>query len=344
MDSIRSMVVMAMVGVLCSCGPPATSAAEGLSDGSEVDGDTDSSEIPATDADSLELVSIGTWGRAGGFGGEGAGSDEFSYPSGIALSPDESTIYVFDSNNERIKALTTEGSIVRMWGHPGRTCGGASSGIAVSPSGLIYIANDKIHGVSAYEPNGDLRYEWGLEGVEGYCRYSGHMHDFAFNDDGHVAVTEPGLGQVQVFTSSGDFVLSFGSNGEEKGQFHWGGAGIAFRDQRYIVSDSDQILVFDKAGNFLREISPPPGERFVGVTSLNQEWNGWLFLAASDAPATFYALVPESDVVRYRWQVPRGNFPGELDSPFDAAIDSTGRWFVSELYNHRVQVLQGPKP
>jgi hypothetical protein len=138
-------------------------------------------------------------------------------------------------------------------------------------------------------------------------------------------------------------LFAFGSIGRGKGQFHWGGAGIAFRNHQYIVADSDQVLVFDSSGNFVEYIVPLPGETFVGVSSFAQAWRGWLFLAASDTPAVLYAMGVGDGVLRYRWEASRGNFPGQLNVPFDVAIDSTGRWFVSEMYNHRIQVFQGPK-
>jgi len=338
---------LVFAAAFAACGPEATSG-----DGIPIDtvgrGDDDSvldeSDTSPPTSELLELESLATWGKASGFGGEGHGIDEFSYPSGIALSPDESELYVFDTGNERIKAMTLDGRVLRTWPHPGNACGlGAQSGMAVTPDGTIYIANPNVHGVDGYAPDGSLRFRWRFEGAEGFCRYDGHMHDLVVNDEGHLAVTEPGLGQVQVYTPSGDFLFAFGSSGLGKGQFRWGGAGIAFRDHHYVVSDGVQVLVFDDTGNFISEIKPLPGDTFSSVT-LAQAWRGWLFLAATDQDATLYAMAPGGSALHYRRQTTRGNFPGQLNYPFDVAIDSTGRWFMTESYNHRIQVFQGPKP
>ncbi len=345
MSRTRIGVLLTLVGA-AACGPKQTTSADGILSDTvvEVDGDSgiDEGELPTSEP--LELESMATWGKASGFGGEGDGLGEFSYPTGVALSPDESELYVFDSNNSRIKAMALDGRVLRTWAHPRPTCSGGASGIAVTSDGTIYVANDKVHGVAGYAPDGNLRFGWPFEGTQGFCAYDGHGHDLVINDEGNVAVTEPGLGQVQVYTPSGTFLFAFGSLGDGKGQFHWGGAGIAFHEHEYVVSDSDQVLLFDRSGNFLREIAPLAGEAFVGVTTFTQAWRGWLFLAASDTPATFYAMAPGASVLQYRWQANGGNFPGQLNSPFDVAIDSTGRWFMTELYNHRVQVFQGPKP
>ncbi len=340
---------LVLVSALGACAPEPTASGDGILVDTSVSGDTDShvdeSDTPEPTIKPLELVPLTTWGRSSGFGGEGHGLDEFSYPAGIALSPDESELYVFDSNNNRIKAMTLDGRVLRTWSHhPPSTCGDYGSGIAVTPDGTIYIANNKVHGVDGYAPDGTLRYQWQFEGVAGFCTYVGHGHDLVINDDGNVAVTEAGLGQVQVYTPTGDFLFAFGSIGDGKGQFHWGGAGIAFRGDQYVVSDNDQVLLFDTSGNFLREIAPLPEEPFVGVATFAQAWQGWLFLAASDTPATIYAMPPRASLLQYRWQATGGNFPGQLNSPYDVAIDGAGRWFMTELYNHRIQVFQGPRP
>jgi len=343
-DAHKLVAYLVLAPLWAACGPDSTTGDSILLDIPDGDSEPDDSDALTPD-DELDLESLATWGRSSGFGGEGHGLDEFSYPAGIALSPDESELYVFDSNNNRIKAMTRDGLVLRTWNHhPASTCGDFGSGIAVTPDGTIYVANNRLHGVDGYAPDGSLRFQWKFVGAESFCRYVGHGHDLVVNDEGNIAVTEPGLGQVQVYTPSGDFIFAFGSTGEGKGQFHWGGAGIAFRDGQYVVSDNDQVLLFDRAGIFLREIAPLPGDTFVGVSTFTQAWRGWLFLAASDTPATIYAMAPGGSLLKYRWQASGGNFPGQLNSPYDVAIDSTGRWFMTELYNHRVQVFQGPKP
>jgi uncharacterized protein (TIGR03663 family) len=85
----------------------------------------------------------------------GVGPGEFNEPRGVALSPDEKTLYVVDARNGRVQAFDTKNdlSYITSFGEPGNGDGqfsvkgfsqydhGPSGGIAVGPDGTIYITD-----------------------------------------------------------------------------------------------------------------------------------------------------------------------------------------------------------
>ncbi|MDP8246229.1 MAG: TIGR03663 family protein [Candidatus Hinthialibacter antarcticus] len=85
----------------------------------------------------------------------GAGPGEFNEPRGVALSPDEKTLYVVDARNGRVQVFNAENDLtyVATYGEPGTGDGqfstqgfsqydhGPSGGIAVAPDGTIYITD-----------------------------------------------------------------------------------------------------------------------------------------------------------------------------------------------------------
>ena len=57
--------------------------------------------------------------------------------------------------------------------------------------------------------------------------------------------------RVRVFQKDGSFVLAWGSEGSENGQFI-GPIGVAVADNYVYVSDETQVQVFNKAGDCVR--------------------------------------------------------------------------------------------
>ncbi len=48
---------------------------------------------------------------------------QFAMPDGLALSADESELFICDSGNGRIVVMSTDGDYLRQWGQTGRDLG-----------------------------------------------------------------------------------------------------------------------------------------------------------------------------------------------------------------------------
>ncbi|MBK6432430.1 MAG: hypothetical protein IPF85_17145 [Anaerolineae bacterium] len=82
----------------------------------------------------------------------------------------------------------------------------------------------------------------------------------AADGDGNVYVADTGSHRIQVFTSNGTFVRTFGRLGSGNGEFY-GPAGIAVLGDRVYVADyhNSRGQVFTRSGAFVRSVGHPGG-------------------------------------------------------------------------------------
>ncbi len=342
-------LLFASTGLVLGCGPDGI-----VSSGDAMVGtDSGESDVPERDAAnvpktfSLQYVAI--WGK-GGIGGEGpsgrgSGEGEFSYPTGIGLSPDEHEVFIFDTSNGRIVVMSAGGAFLRSWPTvPQTACGEAAQGLVVGLDGTVYTFDTVNHGVIGYTPTGEIRSSWPLQGAGELCGPWGqHHHPFAVDADGNIYVGEVTLKQVLVFRYDGTFIRTIGGPGPGKG-FMFGPLGIAWADGWVYATDGDRILVYRDTGEFDRAILTRSTQGHVhsintGITASK----GWLFVATDDPPA-FFAQAPGDTGLNYIWQTVKGLSATQMREPFAMAIDSRGRWYVSEMYNARIQVFDAALP
>ena len=93
--------------------------------------------------------------------------------------------------------------------------------------------------------------EWGGFGFVNEGKFF-KPQSLATDDEQNIYVTDSGNAKVQKFTSDGKFLLSWGTNGEEDGQFLFP-TGIATFENFVYVLDEKQSTVqkFDSDGNFI---------------------------------------------------------------------------------------------
>ncbi len=106
--------------------------------------------------------------------------------------------------------------------------------------------------------------------------------NLAADDEQNIYVTDSGNARVQKFTSDGKFLLSWGTNGKEDGQFLIP-AGIATFENFVYVLDEKQYTVqkFDSDGNFILkwgEFGSKSGE-FSSPKGIEVDSNGIVYVA-----------------------------------------------------------------
>ena len=172
----------------------------------------------------------------------------------------------------------------------------------------------------------------------------GFVHDGKFfkpqslatDDEQNIYVTDSGNAKVQKFTSDGKFLLSWGTNGEEDGQFLFP-IGIATFENFVYVLDEKQFTVqkFDSDGNFILkwgEFGYKPGQLNM-AKGITVDSNGIVYVA---------------DTVNHRIQqfTADGEFissfgkfgfvDGGLKTPVDIAI-SGNFIYVSDPGNNKIE-------
>ncbi len=104
-------------------------------------------------------------------GDPGTEPGQFQRPRDIAAAPD-GTIYVADSENNRIQHMTAAGEILHVWGTFGDSSIGVAAGgtfnqpwgIAVGSDGIVFVADTWNHRIQSFTPDGKFIHEWGYFG------------------------------------------------------------------------------------------------------------------------------------------------------------------------------------
>ena len=258
--------------------------------GSDGDGQLDRPEGIATDAAGNVYVvdwwndRIQKFDSGGAFitmwGGEGSGPGQF-YQIGSIATDAAGDVYVSDlwtNNTDRVQKFTPEGEFVTWWEAPGHV-----SDMAGAPDGSLYVAGGTPFReyIQKLSSTGSLINEWGSEG-DGDGQFRG-ITGIAIAPDGSVYAADQGYEdtltytpRIQRFTSDGEFVTKWGSEGVGDGQFIGGGLGG-------VATDADgNVWVGEETSEDDAFETIPRIQKFTASGSFLTKWNG---SSSSDGPS-----------------------------------------------------------
>jgi len=192
------------------------------------------------------------------FGTNGTTDGQFNSPHGIAIAPD-GTLFIADTNNNRIQHFSADGQFLNTWGSFGDiTTGDAPSGtfnqpwaVAVSPDEkFIYVADTWNHRIQKFTAGGTPLTMWGTplydptnNGPYGIWGPRG----IAVDAQGRVFVADTGNKRILVYDADGIFIQQIGREGVGIGQFEEP-VGLAFDPGGYLyVADTwnQRVQVFE---------------------------------------------------------------------------------------------------
>ncbi|MBI5208144.1 MAG: 6-bladed beta-propeller [Candidatus Firestonebacteria bacterium] len=89
-------------------------------------------------------------------GSSGSKDGEFSLPTAIALSQDETLIYIVDTNNSRVQVFDKRGNFIRKFGRPGSQKGEFNhpDGIVVDSEGRIFVSDTLNNRIQIFDKEG----------------------------------------------------------------------------------------------------------------------------------------------------------------------------------------------
>ena len=199
--------------------------------------DTDNNRIQKFD-NAGNFVSTWGWGVEDGLsefqictadcqaGSSGTEAGQFSYFAGITTDA-ASNIYVVDSGNNRIQKFDNAGNFVSTWGW------GVEDGLSEFQ---ICTADCQV----------------GNSG-SGDGQFSDDVGRIALDNMSNVYVSDAGNNRIQKFSSSGNYLTQWGSQGSGNGEFFYPyGVTVGPSNNIYAVDSYNyRIQQFDTSGNFL---------------------------------------------------------------------------------------------
>jgi DNA-binding beta-propeller fold protein YncE len=198
---------------------------------------------------------IHTWGCLGTLAGQfDLGVNEVA---GVAVNQHDDTVYVADSENQRVEVFDHPGHSLHTWKLPGSE-GNAYSppvpvAVAVGNGDDLYVVDFLNDRVVKFDTQGRVLADWGGAG-----RSDGHFalpDGIAVDSLGDVYVADRDNNRIQKFDPDGHFLLAWGRAGRGNGQFA-APAGIA-------VDGLGDVYVADRYNNRIQKFDP--GGHFLGV-------------------------------------------------------------------------------
>jgi tripartite motif-containing protein 71 len=186
------------------------------------------------------------------FGGSGRGANRFVYPSRIAVAADR-TVYVADARDNTVSAHSPTGTELFS---VSSTQTPNPRGIGIDAAGRVYVSDSQLRRVVVFDRNLNYITTFG-SGLLG-----GDLRGLAVDQaHGWVYVVDAATARVYKYTTAGQFLLSFGSEGTGDGQFSGGGRDVTVDgDGNVWVGDMPNFRAqkFSPTGQFLLAIPDPP--------------------------------------------------------------------------------------
>ncbi len=236
------------------------------------------------------------------WGGAGSGNNNLQNPKGVTVDS-SGNVYVADSGNSRVVKYDSSGDFVDLIGEAGTGAGELNdpSQISIHPgNGNLYVI-DQGNFVKVYSgSDGSYQFGFGSSGTG-----DGEMINptgIAVCDSNSLYIVDNGNNRIQWWSTGGFFIASAGEYGTDYGKF----------------DDPRMATCIPKDGGYQVGINDYGNNRIVII-------GGDLTMNPGDIP--FHQLGSY------------GTGNGQFDHPGAIAVDSTGKIFVSDGGNGRVQVF-----
>lgn len=226
------------------------------------------------------------------WGTSGSGDGELYWPKYLSVDS-SNNVYVADNMNNRMEKFDASGNYLGQWGGIGAADFDGACGVAVDTKNKWVYVTGQIK-IQKFDLSGNLIMQWGSFGTgngefEFYdpnFEVQGSEGDVAVDKDGYLYVVDNMNCRVQKFTPAGDYVLQWGSKGNEKGKFLYP-SGIAIDNQSGMIYISDnstpyggsdnvaRIEKFDLSGNFQNQwiLTDEYGNQSVGGLAVDKSGN-----------------------------------------------------------------------
>jgi DNA-binding beta-propeller fold protein YncE len=219
------------------------------------------------------------------FGSVGTGNGQFQLPTGLAMDKNGTTLYVADTENNRVQKFNSKGEYLSQFGAKGSGNGQFSGprGVAIDSKGNVYVADTGNNRVQKFSSAGAYVSQFGSLG-SGAGQFSGPQ-GIAIDASDNVVVADTGNNRIQQFSSAGGYLSQFGTKGSGNGQFS-GPRGVAVDSNpsiNVVDTGNNRIQRFTMAGAYLSQYGTlgSGNEQFNTPTSLTSDFFGSRYVSDS---------------------------------------------------------------
>lgn len=268
----------------------------------------------------------GKLGIAGGADGTGTNAS-FNNPSGIAIAPN-GTLYVTDTGNNTIRSITTNAVVTTLAGLAGQigTTNATGSlarfssplGIAINPSGVIYVADSGNHTIRKVTSAGVVTAfagspgVWGTnDGSAGAALFNGPV-GIAIDSHTNLFVSDSNNHTIRKITPSGNVSTWAGAPGMDGTNDGNGNAALFCHPGELKLDRNNMLYVVDSFNHTIRRISTNAAVTTVAGLGENEGSADGL-----GARARFF-------------------------NPYGLAIDHNGNLRIADTYNETIRFAYAP--
>jgi len=288
--------------------------------------------------------------------GAGSNPGQFNQPRGVAVSPDDSRVYVLDTQNGRIQVFAADtGELLGIWGDGegdqvtlSLTDNGLGPyGIATGPEGQVYVADTWNHRIVVVNPDGQVVRTFGEfannedspDPQQNPGMFYGPRGLVVYNNE--VYVTDTGNERVEVFGLDGAFHRAWGGTGSAPNQLlEPVGIAVSPAGQVFVAdSGNARISIFDTQGKPIAQwsVAQWQGQQFY-EPYLAFDQNGRL-LASSPTSSSVIVFGPDGE----QQDVLTDAEGVALQLPAGLAVSSTNQLYIADRGSSEVYTVDlGP--
>lgn len=287
----------------------------------------------------LGAAPAGAIGFLDEWGGAGSGPGELSFPVSVATGA-AGSVYVADSENNRIQRFDPAGAFLGLWGGQGSAVGqfNTPESVAADQAGNVYVIDKNNLRVEKFDALGTFLLQWARPGT-GPGQFL-VPEGIAVGASGNVYVADAGNDRIEKFGPDGAFLEEWGTAGSGPGQFDTPDSVATDAAGNVYVADSgnDRVQKFSAGGAFIAKwgsTGDGPGQ-FRFPVAVATDSSGRVLVA--DANDDRIEKFSSSGAFLSQWGS-HGKGPGQFDVPLAIAAGDDGTVYVADSGNDRIEAF-----